>query len=391
MNFKLFSFVFFIINTYSIFAINITVNVVNGSLQNKPQILQNIDLLQLKDTMSVIRSLKPTSSSVIFSNIKEADEGFPLMVKTEYNGVTYNQMIPPVERGDKNITLTIYEKTNQFKDISYRSVYAVKYYDNALHFVIISIFDNKSAYTFTEKDNGIYQVLPPNAQNIEASVSVGSGKSNINWLRLTVQKTNRENVWLLPYSIKSGEKIYQTSFSLPYDGKSLNLPIISLYPLSSSLQFIFESPGLIINIPDQPTWKPTLTKDDSIEGDIVELPKFSNKLSIQITGGEQVEHDHAEHQEAEATSQTVEILSSISRVEKFVYILILLSLFIGIIFYLYKRPTWLKNYWIEKSLKIRYKLDTINKMNLSDDERNILKNKYLKQLEKIENNLTNNN
>ena len=345
----------FFIKAYSLVAVERVVNITNKTKKSRPQQIEMLNLIHLKDGMQIIQSFAqagPTLDIVIPEN----KSGFPYMLQGVYQGVKYNQVIPPALSSNQPIGLKVYEKSNQYNDIHLRVLYVVRYVGKNLRFLVLYKFINQSQYTFVEKKNGIYFFIPPKSDRVNVSVSVGSGLSNIQWLKMVTEPVeNKKNIFAIPYPLKPGERIYQIGYQIPYDRSSSSHPIRLIYPVADKVEVLLETKGLNLTIRERPNWFPKVESNEKVStlsGNLITLPHFSNTLNLVFQGGQPSQEDHSQDTDA----QSVLILSPLNKVEAIIYPVFSILLLLVIFIYLERKPLWLVKMWLKQKSLLEYQL-----------------------------------
>ncbi len=372
---------------YGIWGIDIQLEVVNGSQKDKPAKLDSLEILQLKNGMTPIRSMEIKSSKVIIKDVKEYAENFPLMLKGIYQGIAYNQIIPPAKEEGiekmKKITLTVYNKTHQFKPkIKYSTLYSIKYLPKKLNILVLHNFSNDSKLTFTERGStkGIFQHIPSIANEINASVSIGN---NTQWLKVAPIQSPRKNIYILPYPLKPGNRLYQLNYSVPYKGDNMKLTLVKIYDQNEPIQVILENDDLRLSVADKPYLESRQMPNDNNTWKIFELPLFPQSLDITLSGGTPLSED----QEA-LSSGKVSVRAPLSYTEKATFALIAFLMIILFFYMIIKlNPSWLINYRIKQKAQIKYRLDILNATDMNFKNKEALRKKFEKRLKNIESHL----
>ncbi len=353
-------FISFFLTNHLLFGEEKIIQIINGSQNDRPQKIERLNLIRLQDGMQIIKSFERIGPMLTLK-IPEDKNRFPYMLQGIYQGVKYNRVIPPVSATNNSIELKVYEKTNRFQNIQLRILYVVRYVDENLHFLVLYRFANESKHTFVENKNGLHFFIPNQAKQVNASVSVGSGLSNIQWLKMNPEAVKKEkNIFLVAYPLKPGERIYQIGYKFPYDGSSLSFPIRLIYPVSEKVEVLLETKDLNLRIEGKPNWSPQkqVKKEMSaLSGDLIALPSFSGTLKVIFQRGEMSKADFSQ----EMNTESILILSPLNNIEKIMYpvmgFIFLLTLFI----YLQKKPVWLVQLWLRKKSLLEYQLDSIHR------------------------------
>ena len=352
-------FSFFFLISHFLFAGEQKIQIINGTKKNRPQEIETLNLIRLQKGMQIIKSFDRIGP-VLDLQIPEDKSGFPYMLQGIYQGIRYNHVIPPVLTSNKLITLKVYEKTNRFHNIHLKILYVVRYVGKNLRFLVLYKFMNESKYTFVEKNNGLHFFIPNQADQVNASVSVGSGLSNIQWLKINPEvQDKRKNIFAISYPLKPGERIYQIGYQIPYDGSSLSFPIQSMYPVTAQIEMLLETKGLNLRILEKPNWNPqtkTKQKTSALSGNLITLPNFSNILDVVFQAGEASKEDIPQ----ETNTENVLILSPLSTIEKVIYPTLSVILLLTCFIYFQKKPLWLVQIWLKRKSLLEYQLNSIH-------------------------------
>ncbi len=211
-------------------ALDIQATVKNGTTNSVHTAPLNIQLLKLEQGMQPVASKNSVGGKVRFADLPAMKTG-PYMLQTVYQGVTYSRVIAPNMPEPIDTTLEIFESTESVSRLRVRTLVELRRVEKGmLAGLMIVFFINTDKRTFSPGKEGLNFYLPANAEVDQASISVGSGASNIQWLKLNAQKTARRGVFSVGQSVKPGERILQVMFHMPYDEKGTLLKFQSLYP-----------------------------------------------------------------------------------------------------------------------------------------------------------------
>ena len=326
-------FTIFLISSFSFaHAIEIRVKIENGSRPGRAQTVDSIQVLKLEKGMQPVESRENTSATVF----KDLPPGQPYMIQANYRGINYNQVVPPLQKKIFDVSIRVYELSSRFSDkISFRSLYRLKYINTYIEVLLFYHFNNTSKFTFAENNQGIRVYIPENATGIEASVSVGSGKSDIQWLKLQYQKIDGEkDEYILPYPVKPGERLYQVRYSLPYPDKEAVFQLKEYYPAGIPARIITE-PGTI-RLEALAGGK--LEKGQPAPQPGQNMASFSGekkkKYSFRLSGGEPVQELQTE---VEVSSGPI-----LARSEKAFITVILSIIFLSMIWFFHRNPGYLR-------------------------------------------------
>lgn len=363
----IFSSVFFLL--YVIDLHSITVTAINKTL-NKKQVVKQLTLLRLENQMQIIEQVENVAITT-FEKLP-LTSSVPYIVQARYLGVTYNQIIAPNALKDtKSIEIPVFETTTEYDQskIQKVSLYSVSYTGNKLAFEIYHHFTNRTSKTFVEKhlNNtkfGIYTLIPLEAENFAASVSVGSGNSNINWLRLNPVNTplspknsyDAFEKYLLPYPLKPGVRTYSIYYEIPYDGSTLDYVIASYYLNSQSIKFIKRPDDIIVQ--DVKTKKefPLLSSKD-LSWKYHELAENSLKLvELRLSGGTSLKEEKKSSQ-----GGTIKYSTVFNLTESLVISISATLVFFLILLFLIEKPIIFLKYWNLLLYQYRAKLAYLQK------------------------------
>ena len=167
----------------SAFEIRATVqNGTEGRVETRPL---SVQLLKLEQGMQPVTAKTSVGGKVEFLNLPEMTQG-PYMVQTVYKGVTYSRVIPPNMPSPAEVKLEIFDSTASAEKIRVRTLIEVRRTGkDSLSGLMILFFVNSDRRAFTGGADGLEFFLPEKAEIEQAYISVGSGSSNIQWLKLT--------------------------------------------------------------------------------------------------------------------------------------------------------------------------------------------------------------
>lgn len=271
----------------SFLSAEVIVHVVNATRSGMPQRVEKISLLRLQSGMTPEREISNPPATVRFNKLQEGAD-FPYMIQAVYRGIVYSRILPP-GRQKGEVTLEVYDRTSNFAaNMSVAMIYKLRYVGSRLEVFQMIQFRNPSQKTFSEPGEpaGVLALVPENARNLSASASVGSGKSDIQWLKLQPTRKAHGRV-LLPQAIKPGLKIFQLNYDVPYEGKRITFLSGSAYPLSKGLQLIVQPEDIFKSVQEIPAYTPKAEYEESLEEKIFSLPaKKTTVFHLVLEGGE---------------------------------------------------------------------------------------------------------
>lgn len=281
----------FLIVHSAIFSISIRVRLKNASTNGIGQV-DELRLIQLKQGMKVLKAVKSIRGNYAFRNLKPATQ-YPYMVQANYKGINYSQVITPM-RTVEPVTLKVYENTKSYNTQLMRqlALYRIRHGEGALQVHAFYSFSNQSKKTFAEKEGGLYFHIPGNATQVDASTSVGTGKSNISSLGVVpFDSKEKEGAKVLAQALKPGEKNYQIKYTIPYKNKQAKIQILNYYPLlGDKLRILIDkSSSMQFKIDELPEWSMKFKTDAIIkEKKYFEVPMTKQPLTLSMSGGEAI-------------------------------------------------------------------------------------------------------
>ncbi len=303
-------------------ALDIRVQVKNGTTGKVHTQPLKIQLLKLEKGMQPITAKMSSSGRTEFLQLPENLAG-PYMVQTEYRSVTYSKVIPPNMPSPVDVTLDIYESTASTERLRVRTLVELRRVaEDKLAGVMILFFLNQDNRTFSG-NGGLNFFLPAQAVVEQASVSVGSGASNIQWLKVTAEKAGGAGAHKIAQSVKPGERIVQIMFSVPYAPGGTSLAFRSAYPQDAGLQLIVEPENLEVRQRDQLLAR---KKDPNLGRGLISFPVAESSIELTFSGGS-IADPRAEESEAELI-----LRSPLEVWQKLLFPLLALILFLVVFF-----------------------------------------------------------
>ena len=299
----------------SAFDIRVTVqNGTEGRVETQPL---SVQLLKLEQGMQPVAAKTTNNGKTEFLNQPEMTAG-PYMVQTVYRGVTYSRVIPPNVQSPADIKLEIFDSTASTDKLRVRTLIELRRADKAtLSGLMILFFLNSDKRAFTGGDNGLGFYLPEGAQIEQASISVGSGASNIQWLKLNPAPAAKKGFYTVGQNVKPGDRILQVMFKLPYDEKGTALRFQSLYPQETGIQLIAEPESIEVKQGEKSLAR---TRDENLGRGLISFTARETQIEFSLTGGGIM--DIKKQEEAE-----IEIKSPLSLTQKLLFPLIALLVF----------------------------------------------------------------
>jgi len=177
---------------------------------------------------------------------------------------------------------------------------------------------NADKRTFIGGAQGVEFALPQGAQIEQASASVGSGNSNIQWLKLSPQAGPRKGIFSTGQHIKPGERIVQVKFRMPYNETGTALDFQTLYPHDTGLQLIAEPENMRVQMGGKELQR---VRDESLGRSLIAFGAREASVKLNLSGGGIAE---AAKEEVE-----IEIHSPLTLWQKLIFPFIAVLLFAG--------------------------------------------------------------
>jgi hypothetical protein len=317
--------VFLLLPMSQLDALDVRVKLRNGTTGRAHTQPITVQLLKLEMEMQPVATKKSSNGQAEFLHLPE-NALAPYMVQTEYRSVIYSKVIPPNTPSPAEVTLDIYETTASAERLRVRTLIEVRRIaEDKLAGLMILFFMNQDNRTFTG-NHGLEFFLPAQAVVEQASVSVGSGASNIQWLKVDVQKTDSGH-YRIAQSVKPGERIVQVTFHVPYQPAGTLLVFQSVYPQDAGLQLIAEPEDLEVRQNDRLL---TRVKDPNLGRGLISFSKAQIRVELKLSGGSVAEA------RAEASEAELILRSPLELWQKLLFPLIALVIFFAA-FYLRER------------------------------------------------------
>jgi|JI10StandDraft_1071094.scaffolds.fasta_scaffold43276_3 hypothetical protein len=280
-------------------AFDILVTVQNGTSGGVYKTPLSIQLLKLEQGMQPLSAANTANGVTRFTGLPEMTAG-PYMVQTSYQGVTYSKVIAPNMASPAAVNLEIFESTDSTAKLRARTLVEVRRVDKELLAgLMIVYFINSDRRTFRGGASGLEFYLPPKATVAEASVSVGSGASNIQWLKITASKGAQPGQYFVAQSVKPGERILQVAFQMPYDEKATAFALRTVYPQDAGIQLIAEPQNLTVSDGAKELAR---IQDKNLGRGVISFPSVATQVNLQLKGGGIAETRQEESAEVEVKS-----------------------------------------------------------------------------------------
>lgn len=280
-------------------ALDIQVTVQNGTSASVFKAPLSIQLLKLEQGMQPVAAATTVNGATKFQGLPEMTAG-PYMVQTIYQGVTYSRVIPPNMASPAQVSLEIFESTDSTAKLRARTLVELRRVGKEqLAGLMIVYFINSDQRTFRGGTSGLEFYLPPKASIAEASVSVGSGASNIQWLKIQTTKGAQPGQHFVAQSVKPGERILQVAFQMPYDEKATPFALRAVYPQDAGIQLIAEPQNLTVANGAQELMR---VQDKNLGRGVISFPSSATQLNLSLKGGGIIEARQEEAAEVEIKS-----------------------------------------------------------------------------------------
>lgn len=302
-------------------ALDIQATVKNATTNSVHTSPLNIQVLKLEQGMQPVAAKNSAGGKVRFADLPAIKTG-PYMLQAVYQGVTYSRVIPPNMPEPIDTTLEIFESTESVSKLRVRTLVELRRVEKGmLAGLMILFFINTDNRTFNPGKDGLSFYLPAVAEVDQASISVGSGASNIQWLKLNAQKGARRGIYTIGQSVKPGERILQVMFHMPYNEAGTQVEFQSLYPQDTGLQLIAEPENLSVKQGDK-----TLDRklDENLGRGLISFSPRDTAVVLSFSGG-----GIAEFKKAEEVAE-IEVKSPLQLWQKLLFPVVAILFFISV-------------------------------------------------------------
>ncbi len=281
------------------YALDINVTLQNGTSGGVFSAPLPVQLLKLEQGMQPVSSATTVAGRVKFAGLPEMKAG-PYMVQTVYQGVTYSRVVPPNTPDSADIQLEVFESTRSAAKLKVRTLVELRRVDRQIVAgLMIVYFLNGDRRTFRGGDAGLEFNLPAAASVTEASVSVGTGASNIQWLKVAATKGSRPGQYFVAQSVKPGERILQVAFQLPYSESGTAFSLRGVYPQDAGFQLIAEPQDMVVT---QGQTVLARVSDSNLGRGVISFPASVAEVALTLKGGGIAETRQEESAEVEIKS-----------------------------------------------------------------------------------------
>jgi len=300
-------------------ALDIHVTLKNGTTNSVHAAPLNVQLLKLEQGMQPVTAQNAQAGRVSFTGLPAPKAG-PYMVQAVYRGVTYSRAIPPNTPDPAEVTLEIFESTPTPDSVRIRTLVDVRRVDKTtLAGLMIVFFINNGNRAFAPQ-GGLSFFLPPAAVIEQASISVGSGASDIKWLKLNAEKKGAPGYYTIGQSIKPGERILQIMFRMPYAEAGTATEFRALYPQDTGLQFMAEPEDITVKSGEKILPR---IRDANLGRGLISFTPRDKTVSLTLAGGSIVPPQKNEEVE-------IVVRSPLELWQKLVFPFVALAIFAGI-------------------------------------------------------------
>lgn len=201
--------------------------VLNGTT-GRPQSGVEVTLMKLEQGMMPLGTTRANASGNFHFEQEVADS--PIMLRADFEGVTYNQMIPPGGRlGD--VKVTVYASAKATAEAGAPGQHVVVLEPSGREMIVNESFlfrnDSQPPVTYVDARQGALRFyLPPEAKGIVQVNAAGPGGMP---LRETPQKTGQPDIYKVVFPIKPGDSRIDLVYLVPYQSP-MEFIIRNLHP-----------------------------------------------------------------------------------------------------------------------------------------------------------------
>jgi hypothetical protein len=190
--------------------------VINGTT-GRQQSGVEVTLVKLEQGMTPLASTKSDAAGRFRFDQDAGGRPTPLLLRGEFEGVTYNQMIPPGSRtGD--VRLTVYKSAAANGRAGAPEQHVVLFEPSGRQMIVNEFFlyrnQSQPPVTYTGSERGTLRFfLPPDAKGIVQVSATGPGGMPI---RSRAEKTGQPDIYKVNFPIKPGESRIELTYLVPY-------------------------------------------------------------------------------------------------------------------------------------------------------------------------------
>ena len=370
--------------TLSASALDIHVEVKNGTTGALQGNLEEVRLLSLTTTMEVVQSYSNAGPRIDFQDVSL--EKAPMLVQVIHQGVTYSERVHIGSQSDKvTIPVSVYDRNNATDRVTIFKMIVLRYLGNYILVQEDYYIDNQGSHVFSEKGEtpGFYFKTPEGAQIFQVLASLGDEADESNMLRVNVEPVpGRETLYKLPMGAPPGTKIYRVLYIVgEYTGESFPVSFESYYSLSDATHLVLLNELQAKDAKD-PGRALVPAPTDLIDVDTIQFPKNRKSVDLVLFGGESEPlPDRSESggnsnssggnggggsEKEEFTGRAVAD-SPAGVVVKIFGAVVLVILALAFAYYLGTNPAWLQIRRIQSKGRLEYSRDQLLKLNLSEE------------------------
>lgn len=299
-------------------------------------------LLELSQGMVPVADKAVSDGKVSFKGV-EPPQGAPYMVRVNYKGINYSQVIPPNVSSPADISLEVYERIRKLNDkIDVRHAIEVHYTDGGfLEVLNLYLYNNKSDTAYANSEDGVYVHIPEIAQNVTtlASTSADTGPVRVQ----PAPSQQGGNLWVIRKGVRPGMQSYQVRYRIPYDGERVEVAYKEPVRLSVGAKLIKNPEDLKVAIKEKPQWQADELNDATLQVPVINLPETpAQGYHLVFTGGTPVASSSQAQGNTGARTTTVNFGSPLEEVEKIIMTVLAVGFIFLFYYYLSKTPAWLQ-------------------------------------------------
>ncbi|MBV8847588.1 MAG: hypothetical protein JO307_32655 [Bryobacterales bacterium] len=188
---------------------NISGTVVNQTT-GKPQPSVSVTLIHPGEGGMQTLGTAKSDAEGKFSIDKEVPSP-PALLQTDFQGVTYNQILPP-GTPTTGVRLNVYDATNKLSaDVMQQHLLILEPINGQLRVSETFLIENKGKTTFQDASKGSAQLFLPQGTNTEVTVTAPGGMP----IRRPPEKTAQADIYKIGYPLKPGETQFELAYTLP--------------------------------------------------------------------------------------------------------------------------------------------------------------------------------
>lgn len=367
----------------SLDALDLTVKITNATKNRPAQKADRLIIRKLFEGMTEVKNISPADAITVHENLEEFEGDY--LVQADYLGVRYSAQV--AAKGKKaTLEVPVYETTSTFSaDIASTGITVLIYTTDGLVINQMFNFNNKTNYTFSEQENGIYIKLPQGAANPRAAVEIGGADAQVRWLPLQVTESKmKQGYHVLPYALKPGSRAFQVTYILEYQGDEAVLDLGSPYKTVLPMRFIKRNPGMKIELKTGGTFQTMQTRfEKDLEEEVLLPEKNQLVYTLKVTGGSALQTETRAGQNEE--QEKVKVKASISIPMKLVYVALSVFILSGAFILVQKNKSFMNRARSNHLAKLQIRRELLKKTieHTSEDDTIKLK-KYGRELSEIE-------